>query len=362
MFDMERRKAIEGNVYGGSGPALMASSFTQLTVACIVVGLRIYGAKKRAGQIRWDFIWVGLATIIGLVTQVFFVLAVINGIGRHLKDITFPELFAALKWSWLGIIVGITATAFAKLAIVALFLQVATPQQPKRKAFLWFIASYSTAVTFVQMIVTLTQCVPVQRLWYVAGPGSCPRQDFAAKFGYFQGASAALTDTILALYPISIVWGLQASLRTKVGFCMLMGTGLLCTIASTIRTVYVKKLTQGGDVTTELATFLAWANTELWFIIILGSVPPLRPLFISWFGTVRSKVTETSMTRDTRAGGTTRMLSVDNRMQTVDARHSKADHSLPVMTDSDGERSNSSQKPGEQIVVNYTIETTHEDV
>lgn len=38
--------------------------------------------------------------------------------------------------------------------------------------------------------------------------------------------------------------------------------------------------TQGANGTSvELVPFLLWSDTEMWFVIILGSVPPLRPLF-----------------------------------------------------------------------------------
>lgn len=36
-----------------------------------------------------------------------------------------------------------------------------------------------------------------------------------------------MIDIILALYPVSIVWNLQASLKMKIGFCLLMAGGIM---------------------------------------------------------------------------------------------------------------------------------------
>lgn len=36
---------------------------------------------------------------------------------------------------------------------------------------------------------------------------------------------------------------------------------------------------------------MIWASTELWTVIIIGSIPPLRPLFLRLFSKVSSQVT-----------------------------------------------------------------------
>lgn len=51
----------------------------------------------------------------------------------------------------------------------------------------------------------------------------------------------------------------------------------------------------------ELSPFLTWALTEVWFIIILGSVPPLRPLFERVFRRAKAM---TNTSGGTRTGAT----------------------------------------------------------
>ncbi|KAF2226026.1 hypothetical protein BDZ85DRAFT_317136 [Elsinoe ampelina] len=348
----------DNSAYGGLGPMLLGISWAEAAVATILVCLRAYGASQRAGKLRWDFLFVAIGTVLGLVTQVLFIFACMNGMGQHVRNLSYPQLFASLKYSWIGVVVGLVGTTVAKLGIIALLLQVATPQQKKRKYFLWGIGVIICLVGIAQMIITLTQCSPSDRLWYRTKPGHCDRTHFAAQFGYFQGSTAIAADMILALYPITIVWNLQASWRVKLGFCVLMAGGILPAAAAIIRTYYIKRLENPLDFTWEFAPFLSWAATELWFVIILGSVPPLRPLFKRWFGKAKSQLTSSQgPTSKTTKSGTNRGYP----LQSVGAHGSKNQFSARVMTNLEGgseENILSKADQGETIVVSkeYTIE------
>ncbi|KAG8623353.1 hypothetical protein KVT40_008329 [Elsinoe batatas] len=41
----------------------------------------------------------------------------------------------------------------------------------------------------------------------------------------------------------------------------------------------------------DFGPFMIWASTELWTVIIIGSIPPLRPLFLRLFSKVSSQIT-----------------------------------------------------------------------
>lgn len=111
-----------------------------------------------------------------------------SGVGWHMVDLTYPQVFACLKYLWIGLPMGLVATIFAKLAIVALLLQVTTILQPGRRVFLVGVGVVNTVISFSQIIISLTQCDPYPYLWarYLEG-GTCPRAEFAARYSYFQG-------------------------------------------------------------------------------------------------------------------------------------------------------------------------------
>lgn len=128
--------------------------------------------------------------MIGVTTQAFFTLACLNGVGWHVHEISLDQLWKALKWTWIGIYVGLVGTFVGKLAIVALLYQVATRQQKRRKYFLLFIGGFNVLCGSIQLILSITQCDPYTKLWYRLEPGTCNHIDLAAKFGYFQGCKS----------------------------------------------------------------------------------------------------------------------------------------------------------------------------
>ncbi|TKX25771.1 hypothetical protein C1H76_1917 [Elsinoe australis] len=176
----------------------------------------------------------------------------------------------------------------------------------KRQYLLWGFGVWDAACGVVQIVLSLTQCTPIERLWNPTVAGACPRQLHAGNWSYFQGAIAVVSDPILALWPISIVWNLQTTFKVKLGFCALMAGGVLPAVASVVRTVLLPTLITSKDITYDFGGFMVWSATELWAVIILGSIPPLRPLLTRFFSkvhtTVSSKTRSALYGRGTHAG------------------------------------------------------------
>lgn len=128
--------------------------------------------------------------LFGLAVNIISIPAFKSGVGYHIDDLTYGEVFAGLHWLWVGLPIGVLATCIAKLAIVSIFVQVTTIAQPKRRWFLIATGVVNSIAGLTQVAISLTQCDPYQRLWYRYLPGSCPRAEFAAQYSYFQGGSS----------------------------------------------------------------------------------------------------------------------------------------------------------------------------
>lgn len=61
-------------------------------------------------------------------------------------------------------------------------------------------------------------------------------------------------------------------------------------VASSIKTVEISTLSHVTDITWYLSNLIVWASTEMWVIVIVGCVPPLRPLFLQVFKRIQSTV------------------------------------------------------------------------
>ncbi|GAB7344698.1 hypothetical protein MBLNU457_3173t2 [Dothideomycetes sp. NU457] len=327
----------------------MAVTWVEASVALVLVFARLYGASIRQGELRWDFFWVAVATAFALTSQILLTIACTNGIGQHISLLSLVDFTIALEYFWAASCIAIFGITFAKVAIIALLLALRAPNQKKRGYFLHFLwlTNVITAITITALV--YTQCRPIKAVWDITVPhADCSRRRTAFAFTYVQGSWAAVTDILLAIYPIFVVWSLQTTMKMKLGFCVLMSGGLVTALSSALRTYYIRSLAS-RDFTHSTAHFMIWGGTELWLLIILGSIPPLRPLFAKLFTKARQRVgsSNTALSEATGRQGT--LVSTARRFTRRDLEDGR-----------DSQEDILGRKPGfkDGIIVHSTFEMT----
>ncbi|KAF2152769.1 hypothetical protein K461DRAFT_321730 [Myriangium duriaei CBS 260.36] len=258
---------------------MLAAAWLIALLGVICTVLRYFQASRINGRWRWDFIWAALASLTSLATLVTFTLAVVNGVGNKMENVTYTNVFNSIYYVFLTTYLGLVSITAAKFSVIALILQIEGPLARRRRIILFIMAAVFSIVNFITIPICITQCVPYNRLWYRYLPGTCPRVEFVNKLATFQGYMTSVTDLVLALWPISIVTSLSKPFWVKVKVCALMAVGTLPGIFSIIRTTTIPDSTKNIDVTRAYADFLLYCAFELGFVIVLSSVPVLRPLF-----------------------------------------------------------------------------------
>ncbi|KAF2219833.1 hypothetical protein BDZ85DRAFT_35485 [Elsinoe ampelina] len=268
------------------GRTILLVSWPATALAIAIAILRCIYAGSSKGRPRWDCVWAVVAVVVGVASQILMTIACIYGIGQHLWELgSFTTAAYPLRIYWASAMAFIWAMAFAKLAIVSLLFSVWCPWQTKRRFFLHFMWVSTVLVTAVQTALSLSQCTPRQAIFdYSMTTADCRVRFKALHWGYFSGAWGAVTDIVLALYSILIIQDIKASMRTKIGFCLLMGGGFISAIASVIRTYYLYRVSLSFDTTYEVVETIIWGSIELWLICILSSIPPLKHFFLRIFG------------------------------------------------------------------------------
>ncbi|PNS15652.1 hypothetical protein CAC42_4104 [Sphaceloma murrayae] len=285
-----------GRGFGRGAVTLVIVAFIEAALAISLVTLRFF--KTRNKRFKWDLFWVVLATLGGVVLQVLGLFATLNGLGKSKTELSPAQVTLALKWTWIGFGIGVFALTTGKLAIIALYLQVAQAAARRERYFLWIMTMVVVASAIGQITLLYMQCDPLPRLWSKEIPGSCAGVLVSTRFGYFQGAFSAFTDFALALYPITIIWNMTGSRATRIGICAVMAGGLLPFTAAIGRVVHLKTLEQLHDPTKQLVPLCIWAITEQWFVIILGCLPPLRSYFARYFNGLASPVASVRLPAD----------------------------------------------------------------
>ncbi|KAJ5151591.1 hypothetical protein N7492_009886 [Penicillium capsulatum] len=202
------------------------------------------------------------------------------GLGAHKSELSHSEITAAIKWSWINQIFAILATVTGKLAVVAFLQQIHGPEHRRRVLLLWGLIASNVVINCITITVILIQCSPLAKLWDERVVGVCNGRGRNQEVAYMQGSWSALCDLILALYPVVFFWNVRLKLRVKFGLCFLMGLGVIACGCSIIKTTFLRVLSETKDVTFHIAQLVLWNETEKWVVLMVGCIPPIRPLLM----------------------------------------------------------------------------------
>jgi len=109
----------------------------------------------------------GFACVVALTIAVRF------GLGTHMADLTYPQVFRVAKWIWITLIIGVQSAVWAKWSIIALLWQIQGRHARKRRYAL-LVVGLSVAVWPVVIIaLSLTQCKPLAKVWNPTILGVC---------------------------------------------------------------------------------------------------------------------------------------------------------------------------------------------
>lgn len=156
-----------------------------------------------------------------------------------------------LFYNSVSFIFGILSFALPKLAVAALLNRLLNPSLINR-IITWGLASLVAAVAIVNIIIYVTMCDPPQALWKISmvmnGEATCRDIWILIHYATFNGgrlsssrspflqcfmhqpmltllAISAFVDLYLAIYPSTVLFKLQMSLRKKIALSAAMGLG-----------------------------------------------------------------------------------------------------------------------------------------
>ncbi|KAJ5995671.1 hypothetical protein N7481_002648 [Penicillium waksmanii] len=262
----------------GLSVAVLVVTWAETCVGLIFLTLRFLSSWKFTGRFRWDFWIATLAVATEAVAQIFLQLSVNAGMGDHAAELSEANLVEALKWGWVFQLLAIAASMLGKLAILAFLMQL-RGRHFSKPWLLIILGLLIFSINITVMGTILGQCSPMEKLWNDDLPGTCnPGRKVNQNYSFFQASFNVFCDAALATYPVHLFWSLQMKWRIKVALSTLMGLGWIAAVCSAFKCYELRTLTKTKDVTYALSRLLIWASTEAWIVIVVGCVPPIRPL------------------------------------------------------------------------------------
>ncbi|KAF3768156.1 hypothetical protein M406DRAFT_231609, partial [Cryphonectria parasitica EP155] len=185
----------------------------------------------------------------------------IAGVGRHLDVLLATDPEAVVNWAKCGYAIEelyCLAVAFPKLSILATYLRIFTERSYRIISYL--VGAVIVCAAVAGVITSLASCRPFSARWnlqlYSTNCIDAPR--------YWQGMSVPniLTDLIMLVLPMPVVWKLQMARKQKLALTVILLLGSIGIVASIIRLTVTFRTTTLSDGTWVSADIATWSLIE----------------------------------------------------------------------------------------------------
>ncbi|RMJ08171.1 hypothetical protein CDV36_012228 [Fusarium kuroshium] len=163
---------------------------------------------------------------------------------------------------------------FIKGSICVMLLRIAVGRT--YRIILWATLIFSTLSTTVVIIGLFVICRPISAAW--GHPGKCSPTVVIASLGYLVSTGAVVTDWTCAILPGFMLYKTNMKTSMKISITIILGLGVLASVATIIRFPDVKYYTQTDDYLYNVANIVIWSIVESGVGITASSLPSLGRL------------------------------------------------------------------------------------
>ncbi|KAL8962567.1 MAG: hypothetical protein Q9193_001049, partial [Seirophora villosa] len=267
------------NQAGGNRQAgIIATVLVSTILATFTVALRMVTRIRLVRIVGWDDYTIMCATLGHIVGLVMVFIQIHYGFGLHRRDLTTRQYTQFQKYSYAEWIQTFQTLMFTKLSICFLLLRI--PVQNYLKRPIQGSVAVLVVTNIVLTLLWILQCNPAAGAWNKEIPAKCFTDAQLLRIIISQAIISIISDVVLALSPIVLLWKVQIERRVKVGLCTLMGLGVVTAICCTIRTA-LNGQNVNADITWRSVTNWQWRSWEVGLGIMAASIPTLRPGFKS---------------------------------------------------------------------------------
>lgn len=200
--------------------------------------------------------------------------AVHYGLGMDINDIKDPiQKMNAVKYLTIAPSPSIMSVAIGKISVVFLLHRLMGTNANRIYFWmLWITMFISISLSVGAVVVVLRFCSPTESIWNTNIQGTCIDPNIQLGVGLAQAckffsmtahylktrqsdypviAFNAFTDLVLAIFPAWIFWGLNMTIRRKIGLIMLMGVGVFGAAITSYKAYQLRNLPGHDNLTCE---------------------------------------------------------------------------------------------------------------
>ncbi|KAK4206622.1 hypothetical protein QBC37DRAFT_300415, partial [Rhypophila decipiens] len=235
----------------------------------VLVSLRFWARRLGTGNgLRADD-WTCLAaTIFALATNALFIAMTFHGFGRHVKTVTPQDLSRGLFLWWFAQISYKISLQLTKISLLQLYLRIFGHLIPWFKRTAYTLICLLAIYTVATCSVSFAQCTPISDAW-----ANCIN---LKAFFIFNGTFALLTDLIVLLVPIPLVYTLNPARHQKVALIPLFALGTFIVVISAQRLFFLVTSKPGRDDLTYDLLSTMWTIIEYNLGLVCACAPIVR--------------------------------------------------------------------------------------
>ncbi|KAH9990140.1 hypothetical protein F4779DRAFT_610148 [Xylariaceae sp. FL0662B] len=270
---MDAARAAESNAYMVHVPV---SVF--LAICPTAVGTRIWSRLGNGCKLGTDDYAILVSLGFALASGGIMLAACHYGYGRHIKALSPPERYQALKYFYLCQITYKSCINLTKAAILLLYLRIFNGI----RWFKWTCCFVLTCVVMycvASVTATIFQCTPIDKAFDKSIEGACIDN------GHFWFANAGFsiaTDIIILVIPMPLVYALQIPKVQKIALIMVFTLGVFVLITSCLRITTIDLQATTPDPTYDIASTM-WTIIEMNVAVVCACLPQIRPLIMKLF-------------------------------------------------------------------------------
>ncbi|KAL8756889.1 MAG: hypothetical protein Q9199_002616, partial [Rusavskia elegans] len=246
------------SVTEGRGSEILALSAIMIAFSTIAIGLRFWGRHiAHRGGLWWDD-WLSLAALPFVwALCALSIYWVYLGLGQHYIYVSTSRAKLGQVLFGVNHVYNIGLTLI-KLSVLMFYARVFRTVRSYRIA-IWIVGLMVLAWGIALTFVALFTCTPIRRSWDRRIPGHCLNRE-----ANFLGAAVPniLTDFILLVMPMPMLWHVQTTFRRKIGLFGVFAAGYVVLILSIVRFVFIARLG------TELDKDLTWNGVNSVMLLV----------------------------------------------------------------------------------------------
>jgi len=255
------------------GPQSIAVMIPFVVVATLATAARLASRKIKSLNWELDDLIALFALILTWANFSFGITCIHFGVGRHLPAVSDEDLINFKKTLYAFNLVYVTTPPTIKLCILLMYRRLFPTRQFKLAVYIlgsvlliWWLSTFLLGVV---------NCRPIQGFWDPTVAATCINFE-----NYSVGYAVVniLTDVIILVLPIRVVWNLQLPRGQKVALTFIFLLGSFVCAATLIRLLNAILDLNDPDATWAFTNAMIWTTIEVSIGVICACLPVLRPL------------------------------------------------------------------------------------